>query len=72
MDYSHTCSYNRSVAQQPDLTRVCHQVRDDTLPMFYGSNHFVLHGDYYGTSYREWLRVIGPLNATLLRNLPSL
>jgi hypothetical protein len=65
-----SCSYNRSVAQQPDLTRVCHQVRDDTLPMFYGSNHFVLHGDYYGgASYRKWLRVIGPPNAALLRTV---
>jgi hypothetical protein len=64
-----SCSYNRSVAQQPDLTRVCYQVRDDTLPMFYGSNHFVLDGDYYGTSYRKWLRVIGPPNAALLRTV---
>ena len=62
-------SYNRSVAQQPDLTQVCRQVRDDTLPMFYGSNHFVLNGDYYGTSYRKWLRVIGPRNAALLRTV---
>ena len=64
-----SCSYNRSVAQQPDLTRVCRQVRDDTLPMFYGSNHFVLDGDCYGTSYRKWLRVIGPRNVALLRTV---
>lgn len=37
--------------------------------MFYGSNHFVLDGDYYGTSYRKWLRVIGPRNAALLRTV---
>jgi hypothetical protein len=64
-----SCSYNRSVAQQPDLTRVCRQVRNDTLPMFYGSNHFVLNGDYDWTSCRKWLRVIGPRNAALLRTV---
>jgi hypothetical protein len=37
--------------------------------MFYGSNHFVLDGDYHGTSYRNWLRVIGPRNAALLRTV---
>lgn len=37
--------------------------------MFYGSNHFVLDGGYDGTSYRKWLRVIGPRNAELLRTV---
>lgn len=62
-------NYDRSVAQQPDLTRVCCQIRAETLPIFYGTNHFVLAGDSHGTSYRRWLRIIGPGNAALLRNV---
>ncbi|SMQ51367.1 unnamed protein product [Zymoseptoria tritici ST99CH_3D7] len=62
-------SYSRSVAQQPDLTRVCRQVRDDTLPMFYGNNHFVLLGDYHASRLRKWLDIIGPSNVALLRTV---
>lgn len=62
--------YNRSVAKQPDLTKVSPQIRADTLPMFYGTNHFVLRGDtYHGTSYRKWLKIIGPGNVALLRKV---
>ncbi|KJX94448.1 hypothetical protein TI39_contig4193g00002 [Zymoseptoria brevis] len=62
-------SYSRSIAQQPDLTRVCRQVRDDTLPMFYGNNHFVLLGDYHASRLRKWLDIIGPSNVALLRTV---
>ncbi|OQN95559.1 hypothetical protein B0A48_18494 [Cryoendolithus antarcticus] len=62
-------SYNRSVAQQPDLTRVCRQVRAETLLVFYGTNHFVLNGDSHGASYRKWLRIIGPTSTALLRTV---
>ncbi|SMR54945.1 unnamed protein product [Zymoseptoria tritici ST99CH_3D1] len=62
-------SYSRSVAQQPDLTLVCRQVRDDTIPMFYGNNHFVLRGDYHASRLRKWLDIIGPSNVALLRTV---
>lgn len=62
-------NYERSVAQQPDLTRVCRQIRAETLPMFYGNNQFVLDGDYHDTRYRKWLRIIGHKNAALLRTV---
>ncbi|SMR53267.1 unnamed protein product [Zymoseptoria tritici ST99CH_1E4] len=62
-------SYSRSVAQQPDLTLVCRQVRDDTIPMFYGNNHFVLLGDYHASRLRKWLDIIGPSNVALLRTV---
>ncbi|KAK3711207.1 hypothetical protein LTR37_009801 [Vermiconidia calcicola] len=53
---------------QPALTRVCKQMRSETLPMFYGSNTFKLYIDAEKGAtpsfrvMRRWLRYIGAEN----------
>ncbi|KAK5127818.1 hypothetical protein LTR85_004934 [Meristemomyces frigidus] len=34
---------SRPSAAQPDITRVCRQIRQEALPMFYGLNQFDVH-----------------------------
>ena len=32
---------------QPNITRTCHQIRDETLPIFYGANAFYVVDNYW-------------------------
>jgi len=54
---------------QPDATKVCKQIRADTLPNFYGSHTFIftifdIKED--GGSVTAWLETIGPKNTNML------
>ena len=57
---------------QPALTRTCKAVREETLPVFYGSNSFKLysHHRYFQRKQynwlRPWLEAIGRNNIDLM------
>lgn len=58
--------------RQPPLTRVSRQVRDETLPIFYGNHRFVC--TLFDPVEQEqmllaWLEKIGPISAGLIREL---
>ena len=60
-------SYNEAV--QPSLTRVSRQIREDTLPIFYGVNDFIIHSEPPKIGHsKQWLRCIEP-NMRLLQRL---
>ncbi|KAK5006688.1 hypothetical protein LTR39_005595, partial [Cryomyces antarcticus] len=55
---------------QPPLTRVCRQIRNESLPVFYGGNRFRLYRDRCPEYvFICWLRMIGNNNCALLRQL---
>jgi hypothetical protein len=55
---------------QPALTKVCREIRQESLPLFYSSNIFVLNifilkSYFYAKTckgWESWLRAIGPVN----------
>lgn len=56
--------------EQPPLTKVCHQFRNDTLPIFYGTNSFmftIFDRKIDVASIFKWSKSIGPRNVALLR-----
>lgn len=58
--------------EQPALTKVSKEVRNDTLPIFYGSHSFLLtlfDRDADIASIFKWFRKIGKENAALLREV---
>ena len=58
--------------EQPALTKVSKQVRDETLPIFYGSQSFLLtlfDREVDSASIFKWVRTIGKDNAGLLRKV---
>lgn len=62
----------RDGVEQPAITRVCKRVREDTLPMFYGSYKFLftLFDTKIDTaSICKWMRTIGKNNTALLREV---
>lgn len=68
---------SRKDITQPSLTRVCRQVRKESLPVFYGANVFAMpayRARYedppiagLSTIVRDWLKAIGKKNRKLLR-----
>ncbi|TKA66978.1 hypothetical protein B0A49_07152 [Cryomyces minteri] len=55
---------------QPPLMRLCRQVRNESLPIFYGGNIFRAFCDYIPASkFASWLRMIGNDNCALLRSV---
>ena len=61
---------------QPPLTRLCRQIRNESLPVYYGNNVFIV--DVNDIHYRRgvqctietgWLRAIGPHNRRSLQNV---
>ncbi|TKA75036.1 hypothetical protein B0A49_02183 [Cryomyces minteri] len=56
---------------QPPLTRVCRQIRNESLPIFYGGNTFRAFCDDPLTisAFGSWLRLIGNDNCALLRHV---
>ena len=63
--------YVNDWAKQPALTRVSRQVRAETLPMYYGSNAFVVYADFQtaGPTFKgaqHWLQHIGKSNGALI------
>lgn len=78
------CDYsgNEEWMEQPPLTRVCKQLRDETLPIYY-ANTFLLHvWDYgctpnkttgeitlYSHGVLDWLTAIGAKNRDLIRKV---
>lgn len=59
---------------QPPITRVCRQIRNETLPIFYGANDFVFLDSYCGDYTRALARenkvqVETPFPAVLMRGL---
>lgn len=64
------------VCHQPPLTRLCRQIRNESLPVYYGNNVFIV--DYDDIHYRRgvqckietgWLRAIGPHNRRSLQKV---
>lgn len=73
------------LGKQPAITKVCRQLRQETLPIYYGANEFVIPAQVAWTqdawmarvrvSYplaKRWLRAIGPDNVRLLRHVTVL
>ena len=57
-------------AAQPALTRVCRQVRSETLPMFYALNQFDLHEHRCDFGYLiSWMNAIGLHNGKQIRTV---
>lgn len=55
---------------QPPITRVCRQIRNDTIPIFYGANDFVFMDSYWwGHWNSRHVRVETPFPAVLMRCL---
>ncbi|KAK0287847.1 hypothetical protein LTR91_022260 [Friedmanniomyces endolithicus] len=57
---------------QPSLTKVSIAVRADTLPIYYGKHifyAFISDVEEESASLLRWLSIIGPHNASLLRNI---
>ncbi|KAF2173636.1 hypothetical protein M409DRAFT_48583 [Zasmidium cellare ATCC 36951] len=64
------CDFTTTV--QPELTMVCRQVRQETLPIFYGNHTFVacwrpVEGDSCGLEL--WVERIGTTNAGYVRDI---
>lgn len=58
--------------EQPELTKVSRQIRNDTLPIFYGSHIFLFtlfDRDVDATSICKWMSRIGRHNVSLLRKV---
>jgi hypothetical protein len=58
--------------EQPELTKVSKQVRNDTLPIFYGSHSFLFtlfDREIDTASIFKWMRAIDKDNAALLREV---
>lgn len=45
-EYSEIDGKQRSMPVQPSISKVCRQIRQETLPIFYGANGFLLVDDY--------------------------
>lgn len=69
-----------SWALQPAITKVCRQVREETLPIYYANEFIADSYDYYGRRALnpnricfphviEWLKAIGPENRKLLQTI---
>ena len=63
---------------QPSLTRTCHQIREETLPIFYGQNVFLTYAvttNWSGASgaiprgSKSWVNAIGRENRRALKHL---
>ena len=52
--------------QQPALTRTCSQIRQESLPVFYGGNIFFISCLRYRPLIK-WLAIIGAKNRSMLR-----
>ena len=62
----------RNGVEQPALTKVSKQVRNDTLPIFYGSHSFLFalfDREVDSVSIFKWVRSIGKDNAGMLRTV---
>ena len=68
---SHAAHIKNGV-EQPALTKVSKKVRDETLPIFYGSHSFLFtlfDREIDSASIFKWVRTIGKDNAGLLRKV---
>ncbi|KAK4892521.1 hypothetical protein LTR27_008985 [Elasticomyces elasticus] len=76
-DYHPTGTYEL-VLHQPAITRTCHALRVETLPLFYESHirfrfYNGLDGGFnYSSRRRAWLRAIGAANRRCLKNVELL
>ena len=59
-----------TIRNQPDITKVCKQIRTDTLPMYYSNMHIKVRGveEYLGKQF-AWFERIGKANAALLKHI---
>ncbi|KAK3701343.1 hypothetical protein LTR37_015565 [Vermiconidia calcicola] len=57
--------------QQPPLTRVCRQIRDETLPIFYGWTYVSTNFTHFWVQHvtLDWLAAIGMRNRRLLKSV---
>lgn len=53
---------------QPAITRISRQIRQETLPVYYGTNEFTGYGCLLG-DIELWLRHFGQKNASMVRHL---
>lgn len=57
---------------QPSLTRTCQQIRNETLPVFYGSNWFLVElrpWMHAAVHTRTWLKAVLPKNRQFFKQL---
>ncbi|KAK3686816.1 hypothetical protein LTR37_019449 [Vermiconidia calcicola] len=57
--------------EQPALTRVCRQIRDETLPIFYGWTYVSTDFTHFWVQHVtfDWLVAIGERNRRLLKSV---
>lgn len=64
--------------EQPAITRVSRQIRQETLPIFYGANQFVIYMNIRSHERHDivsvpgataWFETIGPQNFKMLKSL---
>ena len=75
--YSLTDEYTaknlQRIIQQPAITRLCREIRQDTLAMFYSQNTFLVdmcgENSYPVEATTKWLKGIGSQNRRLLKDL---
>ena len=67
-----------SGTHQPNITKVCRQLRSEALPLYYQLNEFAvsleeptdeLDGDFGEAYFARWLKSIGPRNFMYIRKL---
>ena len=57
------------IVAQPPITRVCRQLRQEALPLFYHLNRFELHHLHRTACTRDWLVAIGDANRRAMGSL---
>lgn len=82
-DYTEYHNYGTEAwLKQPPLTRVCKQLREETLPIYYGANTFLMHvwenesekikgrtQKLYSQGTRPWLKSIGEENRGMINSV---
>lgn len=53
---------------QPAITQISRQVRQETLPIYYGVNEFIAYGEDDPETVVKWLKSIGKINAGLVKH----
>ena len=77
IDLSHYWHYDegpgfQETAAQPSLTRICHQVRQESLLVFYGANWFLTGlrpKMWLAERTEDWLQAIGHKNKSMIKHL---
>ena len=59
----------QDLVAQPLITRVCGQIRDECLPVFYGGNVFLMNSEHSLPKTNAWIKSIGVGNRRNIEHL---